>query len=142
MARSDSCNSFIAQLKAQLNLQGRQVWFNCTTGSRDTMTVFINLINLPEGMGSAGGGAERENNRILFSVDGFSANLDDPQPPTEKVKMQVLILSVTDDHAERTELRKFRGKTATPEKIAKYLADFINKVVEEISPRFTHSKPA
>lgn len=124
---------FIELVSSKLKLKGRQIrfknFFNLGGPSyADTQVVFINL---PEGIGSAGGGAERLNNQMILWVHGFGKEGPDSPPPTGKVKVE--LVTTVFPH-------RLRAKTATPEKIAEYLADFINKVVDEVEPKFTHTK--
>ena len=81
-----------------------------------------------------GGGAEAENNRMLFSIKGFGKETPHSPPPTGKVKIEMMTSSLPREH-------KLRGRTGTPAQVAKYLADFLNKVVKEVEPKFTHTKP-
>jgi hypothetical protein len=87
-------------------------------------TLFVTFINLPSGrLGSGGGGAEAENNRMTFSLR-FSDN-------AARVEM---IVSALD--------RKYRlrSRAGTVPAIARYLADFLIKVASEVPPNFTHSR--
>jgi hypothetical protein len=92
--------------------------------------VFINFINLPEARyrQERGGGAENENNRMMFAISGFDT---EETTPVAKVKIE---------HSVSSFPRKYslRGKTASPEKIAVYLADFVNNVAAENAPNLTH----
>ncbi len=94
-------------------------------------SVSVNLINLPYARWKErrGGGAESQNNRMLFMVNGFGS---DPQEKAEKVSVEQLVSSIMGCSD------RLRKKTATPEKIASYLATFINQVVANFDPRFTH----
>ena len=94
--------------------------------------IFVNFINLPEERHrqKRGGGAESENNRMLFTVEGFGEHEEDPSAPKLKVEQSVHGLF---------EFRRMRTKTASPEKIAEYLAGYINEVAETIPPNFTHA---
>lgn len=87
-------------------------------------SLWVNFINLPHGVGSAGGGAEAENNRVSFSVK-FTGD-------TARVEQ---VASALD--------RKYRlrAKTGVPYAIARYLSDFLKKIVAEVNPKFTHSRP-
>jgi hypothetical protein len=134
-AEGGGSEEFIKAVESNLNLQGRQIWFdnlNDLDGNRYD-TVFVNFTNLPKGVGRAGGGAEAENNRMLFKIEGFGQDTPHSPPPTGKVKIELRVSSLPREY-------KLRGKTGTPAQIAKYLADFLNKVVKEVEPKFTHSK--
>lgn len=96
--------------------------------------VYVNFINLPEGIGSAGGGAEAENNRISFWIKGWPKNKADG-PRTGKVKIEC-----ANSVFRREVFPMMRAKTATPEKIAVYLAEYLNKLMAEIEPNYTHTK--
>lgn len=122
---------FIEHLKSLLQLQGRQIYFqNKMLGNFDTISV--TLINLPMGVGAAGGGAEAMNNRSLFFVRGFNSHNPELPPPTSQVRVEQLICM--------DRKLKLRSKRASPDKIAEYLANFINKIVIEAPPNFTHTK--
>ena len=92
--------------------------------------IYVNFINLPEERHRQkwGGGAESENNRMMFSIHGFG---EDETVSVDKVKIEHPVCGIT----SRPSLR---GKTASPEKIAEYLAGYINKVAETVPPNFTH----
>lgn len=97
-------------------------------------SVYVNFVNLPEGAGGGGGGAEAENNRMSFWIHGFYGAEPHASPPSGKVKIE---------HANSALPREYRlrGKSGKPEVIAKYLADFLNRVVVEVPPRWTHTSP-
>mgnify|MGYP003422081184 CR=1 FL=1 len=123
---------FQKELLAALKLNGRRVLIkNQLLGRSDA--VYINFINLPEGVGGAGGGAEVENNRMLFRVEGFDKTDEHAPPPTGKVKVELQTSALPREH-------KLRAKAGTPSQIAKYLADFINKIVKDVEPKYTHTK--
>ena len=88
-------------------------------------SVLVTFVNLPRGAGSAGGGAEHFNNRILFQVSGWSK---DPAvaPSGGKVKVETLSSFSRD--------LRLRAKTAPPAVIAKYLSDFIADVARKTKP--------
>ena len=93
-------------------------------------TIFVNFINLPEERHrqKRGGGAESENNRMLFSIHGFG---EEESAPVDKVKLEHTV----NNFLGRPSLR---GKTGSPEVIAAYLARYINDVAETVPPNFTH----
>lgn len=129
--------AFIEAVKAKLQINGRHVWFR----NRDFMggytSVVVNYINLPEEIHSRneGNGAESENNRMMFSVTGFHPT-DPTRPPMDlKVKVELHVSSIGREY-------NLRAKTATPEKIAEYLAAHLNKVAAEVEPKFTHTRPS
>jgi hypothetical protein len=93
--------------------------------------VFVTFINLPFARfkEKRGGGAEAENNKQLFTVDGFNS---DPSVPVDKVVVDTLRNHI----ASRDQ--KLRKKTGDPAKIAEYLASYIIKIAEHFPPNFTH----
>lgn len=95
--------------------------------------VYVNFINLPKGIGGAGGGAEAENNRISFWIHGFDKKDPDALPPFGKVKVEMANSALPRNY-------RLRGKTAAPSVIVKYLADFLNKIVQEVEPKYTHTE--
>jgi hypothetical protein len=92
--------------------------------------IFFNFYNLPKDV--VAGGAEAQNNRMMFEVSGFDRK-DKQAPAPGKVKVEMSVSALPREH-------KLRAKSGTPEIIAKYLADFINKVAKEVPPNFTHTK--
>jgi hypothetical protein len=92
--------------------------------------VHVNFINLPEERHKQkrGGGAESENNRMMFSVHGFG---EDETVSVDKVKIEHPVCGIPHRPA-------LRGKTASPEKVAEYLARYINDVAAQVPPDFTH----
>ncbi len=103
--------------------------------SRRTDSVHVNYVNLPPELGrGGGGGAEAENNRMSFWVEGFARDDEHAPPPTGKVKVEMATSALPREF-------RLRGKTAAPEQIAKYLGDFLNRVAREVPPNFTHSTP-
>ena len=125
---------FMEALKKQVDLKGRILKVK-NYGLGQTDHIYVTLINLPEGIGGAGGGAEAENNRLSLSVWGFDKKDEHAAPPTGKVKVELSVNALGRDKV------KFRGRTDTPEKIVKYIADFLSKVVKDVEPNYTHSKP-
>jgi len=135
-AESGGSEEFIKMVESHLNLQGRQIKFDNVSKLAGVRydTVFVNFINLPKGVGSAGGGAEAENNRMAFSIKGFGKETPHSPPPTGKVQVEHRLSAMPREY-------RLRGKTGTPAQVAKHLADFLNKVVKEVEPRYTHTKP-
>lgn len=120
---------FEEELRKHVKLDGRQLKFVPKSSMSDTL--FINFYNLPQGVGGAGGGAEAENNRMMFMVEGFPKD----GSPATKVKVEMRVSALPREH-------KLRAKSGPPAAIAKYLADFISKTVKEVEPKFTHTKMA
>lgn len=83
---------------------------------------FVNFYNLPTDLVSCG--AEKENNRMMFRLRRL---------PSGKFQLE---------HSVNASARQYqlRGKTASLEKIVQYLALFLQKVVAEVPPKYTHTK--
>ena len=96
-------------------------------------SVLVNFYNLPESRikEGRGGGAEAENNRMLFSIRGFDEVAD---VPVTKVRVEQLIVLGRG-------MKNLRAKNGNPGKIALYLAEYINEVAETVTPNFTHNLP-
>lgn len=122
----------MAALESQLRLGDRQIRIRIepSWGHVKKDDVYVNYINLPRGVGSAGGGAEAENNRMSFWIWNFG--VAGAPPPTGKVKLEMSNSALPREY-------KLRGRTGDPRSIAKYLADFLNKVAAEVPPKFTHT---
>jgi len=75
-----------------------------------------------------------ENNRQLFMVWGFNETADSQ---ASKVKVEHDINAIHSGYPQRC--LKLRGKTATPEKVATYIAQYINKVTADFAPYYSHS---
>jgi hypothetical protein len=86
--------------------------------------LYIDYINLP--MTPTKEPAEKENNRISFVIHYNKA--------TGRGKAETSVCAL--DRKWR-----LRAKTATPEKLAVYIAGHINKIFKEVPPKYTHSKP-
>jgi len=119
---------FAQDLLSLLDIGDRQV--RIRKGGHDT--VFLNFINLPHGVGGAGGGAEAENNRMMFVVSGFGHESETAPPPTGKVKVELSVSALPRSY-------NLRAKTGTPSAIARYLADHLNRIAREVPPHFTHT---
>lgn len=119
---------FTQDLLSLLEIGDRQV--RIRKGGHDT--VFVNFINLPQGVGGAGGGAEAENNRVMFMVSGFGRESEVAPPPTGKVKVEMRVSALPRSY-------NLRAKTGTPSAIARYLADHLKRVASEVPPHFTHT---
>jgi len=131
-------NEFFALLNDLLSTlakDGRTVLVNFRPGfvkGPTNGTVYVTFINLPSDRVKQrrGGGAEAENNRMLFSVNGFNS---DPDLPVVKVQVEQSVNGIA-----RGSVPRLRKKTAFPDKIAAYLAAYINEVAESHGPDFTH----
>ena len=131
-----NANDFIALLNYQLSSlarDGRTVLVGHLAGfvpGPRNGSVKVVLYNLPfkRHKENRGGGAESMNNRMLFMVDRFNS---DPLVTADTVVVEQLVCDVNG-------ARPLRKKTASPEKVAAYLAKFINQVVETFPPNLTH----
>jgi hypothetical protein len=86
----------------------------------------ITFYNVPEDIGRGGGGAVASNNRLLMFVDGFGKGFNEP-PPTGKVKFRLGAGEVFYG-SDREHVKRPRGKTASPQKVAEYVVKIINEV--------------
>jgi len=98
--------------------------------------VRVYFINLPAGIGGAGGGAEEFNNRALFSVSGFPR---DPSLAAAKVKIEQSQSVFQRSHRTGVPSVPFRAKSGPPGVIARYLAEYMADVVVHVPPHFTHT---
>ena len=109
--------AFIEEVKSRLDIGDRQVRFSVGGGKPGTPyytgQMFINFYNVPPGHG----GAEAENNRLMLQVRGFQGA---SAPDKLKVELSVQGPSFNDARF------RLRAKSASPEKIADYIADFLN----------------
>ena len=104
------------------------------SGTKSGGIIFVNYFNLPEARHRQrrGGGAESENNRMLFSISGWGKTED---VPVEKVSVEQTVGSIVPwEHP----LRSMRKKTGSPDKVAVYLANYINQIAEMFPPNLTH----
>ena len=129
-------DEWIDQVKSLLNIGDRHINFDPhpTTGQ-----LFINYYNLPETIYQAkeGGGAERQNNRIMLTVLFPGKHGWNEKPIAEGV------LRVKQDYifCNTGENFRLRGKTCDPIKMTSYIATYLNRVAKEAVPNYTHSKP-
>jgi len=125
---------FLKTFQQHLNIGDRQVTVRIQNSwglDKNSSSQYINFVNLPKGVGTAGGGAEGENNRMSFNVEGFAK--DGGPPPSGKVKVEMSRSALPREY-------KLRAKTGAPPVIAKYIADFLSKVAREVPPHFTHTR--
>jgi hypothetical protein len=99
-------------------------------------SLIINFINLPEERHRQrrGNGAESENNRQLFMVWGFD---ETPESPVSKVKIEQSINGLNMS-SSGSFVQKMRTKSGSPDKVASYLAKYINDVADKFPPYYTH----
>lgn len=113
-----------------------------TIGGRSKAYLTVTFINLPIARAAErrGGGAESENNRALFIVDGFNADGE----PVEKVAVEHLVNHIHHNQPAGgaiTIARSLRKKTADPENVVAYLAEYISQLAAQYAPNFTHETP-
>lgn len=136
-------DEFAGTLREQLRLEGRVADIRVVPSldRRHGDSVYVNFINLPEEVARRreGGGAENENNRASFWVRGFGL-APSPEASTVKVEQSNSSLYRGAGAPSRETRVSMRAKTGAPEGVAKHLADFLNKVVLEVPPRFTHTQ--
>lgn len=125
-------DAFVAKLHSLLQIEDRQISIQNRWKIGDPYEICINFINLPAGIASLGGGAEAENNRLSFWIYGFGKESSDSPPPSGKVKLEAHVCTLGRQW-------RLRGKTGSPENVVKYLAEFLNKVVREVPPNWTHT---
>lgn len=138
-------NHFIVQLQANLSrlvLDERTVYARFDDGlvpGPGHGSVFVTFVNLPETRvkEKRGGGAENENNHMSFVVHGFGERPDDH---ADKVQVKQLVNGVYGPGSPSRENRapNLRSRTASPDKIATHLANYLNEVAENFEPKYTH----
>lgn len=125
--------AFAELLQRMVDPKDRQFRVRPPGGMGEFGSVFATLINLPKGIGGDGGGAEAENNRMSFDIEGFDRKNPDAPPPKGKVKVSQTVNALGRQH-------QMRAKSGTPAQCAKYLADYVAKIVKEVPPKYTHTK--
>jgi uncharacterized Zn finger protein (UPF0148 family) len=129
---------FEAMLRRYASIGDRHLWVEhehrLGGPSHYYESVYVNYVNLPTGIGGAGGGAEAENNRLLFKIDGFHGADPHAPPPRGKVKVDMLVSALPREYS-------FRAKTGSPEVIAKYLGAYLTRIATEVPPNYTHTAP-
>ena len=139
MGNKMNADEFIDLLKSLLTplVKSRTVLTSYFAGfnpgpSRESITV--NFINLPleRFKQRRGGGAESENNRQLFWLMGFGKTAE---ASVDKVKIEQSINGIG---FMGTWASSMRGKTATPKKVAAYLAKYINETAAKFEPYLSH----
>lgn len=123
-----TAEDFVKEFEKNLHVGDRQVKASISTlGGSERPSVHIRFVNLPKGIGGAGGGAEAENNRMSFMTH-FPTN------PAEKIKIEQIV-----NHLGRQ--YNMRAKSGHPAKVAKYVADYLNRIAKEVPPKYTHTTP-
>ena len=82
---------------------------------------FINFYNLPIDL--VCDRAEKENNRLMFCL----------RQKGDKFQLEHSVNNLSRQY-------QLRGKTASLEKLIQYLAHFLQKVIAEVPPNYTHTK--
>jgi hypothetical protein len=132
---------FLADLKSKLSplvTDDRYVLASSSPSlgfhGRGRGTAQVTFVNLPyeRVRERRGGGAEAENNRMLFMVRGFNSGPASEEEGVEQVQVEQLVNNVS----PRSE--NMRRKTASPDKVASYVAAYINRAAETHEPRLTH----
>ncbi len=124
-----NAEQFDVEFRKALNLRGRHIFTRPVNGKDGSFgRVYINFINLPEHVckNRLGGGAEAENNRTSFWVH---------EAANGKIKVELSNTTLPRSFV-------FRGKTASPEIIYRYVSDFLNHVVANCEPNYTHTSQA
>lgn len=117
---------FLKLLEGHLRIGDRTIFLQHGAKTLDPSSVYINFFNLPKAHGV--GGADGANNRVLLAVTGFDRKNPDGPPPTGKVKVEATVSFTRHTHP-------FRAKTGAPAAIAKYIADYLNKIAAEVEPK-------
>jgi len=101
-------DAFIAAIQERGAELGGQL-FASKTGTG----VYFNHYNVPQ---NVTGGARRENNRLMLSVDGWER--DGSPPKSGKVKLEVMVA---------VRLSGLRGRTSTPEAMVDVVAEMFRR---------------
>ncbi len=134
-------HDFLSDLKAKLSplVTGERYVLADQAGSlgydgRGRGTASVTFINMPyeRVKQRRGGGAESENNRMLFFVRGFNSGEALFRIGVDRVQVEMLVNNIS---PREENLRK---KTGSPDKIASYLANYLNQTAEKYPPQFTH----
>lgn len=125
-AKGMSSADFCDELKRRLASVAKNKILRCKSSGlgRHDMAI-INFYNVELGVGKTNGGAVAENNRMMLTVDGFGRNEGDPSP-SGKVKLEMSVWSFSRDPWN---VKRPRGKTATPEKVL----DTVVKIIKDVS---------
>jgi hypothetical protein len=127
-----SAAAFVDALREHLQIGDRYISSRVESswGPRKDEEVYVNFVNLPIAVVQRreGGGAEAENNRASFWIRGFGT----AGAPASRVKIECSNSVFSPAH-------KLRAKTGSPAAVAKYLAEFLNRIARDVPPRFTHT---
>lgn len=114
---------FAEKLESLVDTQGKVLainnWNRFSRTYDDVSVAFVGLA--PKQCG----GAAEMNNRCVFWIEGFGKELGQ-EPPRGRVKVT---MRVQGPAAYKAGL-KMRAKTAKPERVAEYLAQFINELAQ------------
>lgn len=117
-----SSAKFCEELKSRLKSKIGDRALRCKpSGFGSHEMAIINFYNVPE---SKARGATGENNRVMFTVDGFGKGEGEPSP-RGKVKLETSVWSFS---MSPWNMKRPRGKTAAPAKVL----DTIVKVIEGV----------
>jgi hypothetical protein len=122
-----SAEAFITQLEAMLRLR-EKTGFGARPNQPYPKLMVVKFVNLKPPYQKA----EAEANLFTFFIRGFDES--DPKVPTEQVRIE----------AERPPpgFKLLRAKTAKPEVIAGYLADYLNGVVSATRESYDRTRTA
>jgi hypothetical protein len=138
LSSQPDAHAFVAALRSHLSVGDRQVRIKVYDASDigGAGAVSVSYVNLPEGVGGAGGGAEAMNNRAIYWIKGFAGyrrgHYDKPIG-AGSVRLEEGVTSFTLGY-------RLRGKTGKPDAVARYLGAHLNRVAREVPPRFTHTE--
>lgn len=124
-----SQSQFVQAVKDWSDVRGRSLRFK-SGGLGRFDSLYINFYNIPDTGSRAG--AELENNRMLFRIDGWDRASADTQV-FGNVKIEQMVSALPREY-------RLRAKTGKPAAIAAYLAAFLTKVASEVEPKYTHSR--
>jgi hypothetical protein len=113
-----SSNEFAAAIRS-IDVGDRQIRVRQKILGSDT--IYVNFYNCPDGVG----GADFENNRMMFSISGFDKK--DQDIKSERLRLELVVSMFPRE-------RGFRAKNAKPETILPFLIEFIKSVARDFEP--------
>jgi hypothetical protein len=138
-ATADSAEQFMRRIESLVNPKGRHLQVFCPNLLGSRATVIVVLINLPESESEHG--AQAANNTVRFHVDGFDHKDTNAPAPRGKVQVEQAIIGLYTPEGDYVgDKYRLRRKTGVPDKIAKYIADQIHKIVSELEPYYSDAK--